>query len=148
MPPVSPRPVPAPPAAIAPPAPLAPDTPRPAVRQSPPPHPPAAPATAALIPVDSTYVRSAAAQPAPKKPIDSSSIPSAPTGVVKLSERKSTQSLSLVYTDHSADQKADTIDVSFPPIPQPPPTVIPQHPIPPAPSIQAARHPIPPTPPV
>jgi hypothetical protein len=41
-------------------------------------------------------------------------IPSAPTGVVKLSERKSTQSLSLVYTDHVVNKKTDTIDVIIP----------------------------------
>jgi hypothetical protein len=41
-------------------------------------------------------------------------IPSAPTGVVKLSEHRSTQSLSLVYADHPADQKTDTIDVVIP----------------------------------
>jgi hypothetical protein len=41
-------------------------------------------------------------------------IPSAPTGVVKLSERKSTQSLSLVYTDHLVNKKTDTIDVIIP----------------------------------
>jgi Domain of unknown function (DUF4476) len=41
-------------------------------------------------------------------------IPSAPTGVVKLSEHRSTQSLSLVYADHPADRKTDTIDVVIP----------------------------------
>jgi hypothetical protein len=41
-------------------------------------------------------------------------IPSSPTGVVKLSEHKSTQSLSLVYADHPADKKTDTIDVVIP----------------------------------
>jgi len=44
----------------------------------------------------------------------SSAIPSSPTGVVKLSEHKSTQSLSLVYTDHPVDKKTDTIDVVIP----------------------------------
>jgi hypothetical protein len=41
-------------------------------------------------------------------------IPSSPTGVVKLSEHRSTQSLSLVYADHPADRKTDTIDVVIP----------------------------------
>ncbi|HET6253013.1 MAG TPA: DUF4476 domain-containing protein [Puia sp.] len=41
-------------------------------------------------------------------------VPSAPTGVIKLSEHKSSQSLSLVYTDHLADKKPDTIDVVIP----------------------------------
>jgi Domain of unknown function (DUF4476) len=44
----------------------------------------------------------------------STAVPSAPTGVVKLSEHKSTQSLSLVYTDHPIDKKIDTIDVVIP----------------------------------
>jgi hypothetical protein len=47
-------------------------------------------------------------------PVVSSPVPSAPTGVVKLSEHKSTRSLSLVYTDHMADKKTDTIDVVIP----------------------------------
>jgi hypothetical protein len=42
------------------------------------------------------------------------SIPSAPTGVIKLSEHRSTQFLSLVYADHPADRKTDTIDVVIP----------------------------------
>ncbi|HXB32401.1 MAG TPA: hypothetical protein VNV35_03225, partial [Puia sp.] len=50
----------------------------------------------------------------PASPVASSAIPSAPTGVVKLSEHKSTQSLSLVYTDHPVDKKTDTIDVIIP----------------------------------
>lgn len=50
----------------------------------------------------------------PSPPVASSAIPSAPTGVVKLSEHKSTQSLSLVYTDHPVDKKTDTIDVIIP----------------------------------
>jgi hypothetical protein len=47
-------------------------------------------------------------------PSASTAVPSAPTGVVKLSEHKSTQSLSLVYTDHPIDKKIDTIDVVIP----------------------------------
>lgn len=43
-----------------------------------------------------------------------SSAPSSPTGVVQLSERKSTTSLSLVFTDHGVDKKTDTIDVVIP----------------------------------
>jgi hypothetical protein len=42
------------------------------------------------------------------------STPSAPTGVVKLSERKSAQSLNLIFADHPTDKKADTIDVVIP----------------------------------
>jgi hypothetical protein len=38
-------------------------------------------------------------------------VPSSPTGVVKLSEHRSSQSLSLVYADHPANKGADTIDV-------------------------------------
>ena len=41
-------------------------------------------------------------------------VPSAPTGVIKLSEHRSTQALNLVYTDHPANQNADTIDVMIP----------------------------------
>jgi hypothetical protein len=48
------------------------------------------------------------------KPSFSSAAPSSPTGVVKLSEHKSTQSLSLVFTDHPVDKKTDTIDVIIP----------------------------------
>jgi Domain of unknown function (DUF4476) len=40
--------------------------------------------------------------------------PSSPTGVVKLSERKSSKSLRMVYTDRAADKKSDTIDVLIP----------------------------------
>ena len=40
--------------------------------------------------------------------------PSAPTGVIKLSERKTSKSLRLVYTDQIADQRSDTIDVLIP----------------------------------
>ncbi len=50
----------------------------------------------------------------PSPPVASSAIPSAPTGVVKLSEHKSTQSLSLVFTDHPVNKKTDTIDVIIP----------------------------------
>jgi hypothetical protein len=53
----------------------------------------------------------------PVSPLSSNTdaaIPSAPTGVVKLSEHRSTQSLSLVYTDHPVDRKTDTIDVVIP----------------------------------
>jgi hypothetical protein len=42
------------------------------------------------------------------------SVPSAPSGVVKLSEHKSSKSFRLVYEDHPANQRADTIDVVIP----------------------------------
>jgi hypothetical protein len=50
----------------------------------------------------------------PSSSTTNAAIPSAPTGVVKLSEHRSTQSLSLVYADHPADRKTDTIDVVIP----------------------------------
>jgi hypothetical protein len=50
----------------------------------------------------------------PSSSVPSPAIPSSPTGVVKLSEHRSTQSLSLVYTDHPVDKKTDTIDVVIP----------------------------------
>jgi len=56
----------------------------------------------------------AAAPVTPTSPVASPAIPSAPTGVVKLSEHKSTQSLSLVFTDHPVNKKTDTIDVIIP----------------------------------
>ncbi|HTR29703.1 MAG TPA: DUF4476 domain-containing protein [Puia sp.] len=40
--------------------------------------------------------------------------PSSPTGVVKLVERRSANSLTLVYMDHAADKGSDTIDVLIP----------------------------------
>jgi hypothetical protein len=66
------------------------------------------PTTVAFVPptaVPSSY---------PSASAPSSAIPSSPTGVVKLSEHKSTQSLSLVFTDHVVDKKIDTIDVIIP----------------------------------
>jgi hypothetical protein len=56
----------------------------------------------------------ASAPVVPTPTFASSATPSAPTGVVKLSEHKSTQSLSLVFTDHPVDKKTDTIDVIIP----------------------------------
>lgn len=57
----------------------------------------------------------------PKRPLPadtpvslSNAGPSSPTGVVKLSERKSSKSLRMVYTDRAADKKSDTIDVLIP----------------------------------
>lgn len=41
-------------------------------------------------------------------------IPSSPTGVMKLSEYRSTQSLSILYMDHPTDKNTDTIDVVIP----------------------------------
>jgi hypothetical protein len=40
--------------------------------------------------------------------------PSSPTGVVKLSERRSAQSLSMVFADHPGHKRVDTIDVVIP----------------------------------
>jgi hypothetical protein len=53
---------------------------------------------------------------APRSTIPTASgvVPSSPTGVVKLSERRSTKSLTLVYTDHPDDKRTDTIDVLIP----------------------------------
>jgi hypothetical protein len=73
------------------------------------------------IPVTGTPVTSipatrtpATRTPATRTPVSSvidPAVPSSPTGVVKLSERKTSQSLSLVYADHPADKRTDTIDV-------------------------------------
>jgi hypothetical protein len=63
------------------------------------------------IPVTSPPVTITPATGTPVASVIDPAIPSSPTGVVKLSERKSSQSLSLVYTDHPADKRTDTIDV-------------------------------------
>ncbi len=59
---------------------------------------------------DSTPIASASL------PVDTGNgaVPSAPTGVIKLSEHRSLQSLNLVYADKPVDKTADTIDVLIP----------------------------------
>ena len=71
-----------------------------------------APSASSSVPTTASSAPSTAAPST--APSASSSTPSAPTGVVKLSEYKSTKSMSLVYTDHAADKRTDTIDVVIP----------------------------------